>query len=280
MTAVFNSPEIQTGVLPFVIACIVGLLLRRRYQRWSGAGVIPGFIISALLINGFNFTPLTGTRKIILITVLAYIVALLFELFAKHLQEIRRQAYLPGFLALLAAAWIVWPLLARIDNIASGLIICVGLLYVVMQVYLFEQFKEDNAKVIASVLSLGIGTGASAIFAASALYGQLSLALANAVAAILILSVHGQARTGSMVSFPASMLLGLLGLATMVFAELPWYTLMILVLIPVIVQSGVVDRLTKNRSVFLSSIILFFVVLLPAVMAVFSVWLTVEDSGY
>ena len=277
MMDLVNSPEMQTAVVPFAIALIVGLLLWRRYPDRVCAGVIPGFVFSALLINGFNLTPLTGTRKIILVAVLAYCVSLLFELFNKQSATFKKSVYL---LAMLAALWVVWPLLGRVDNLVSGLIIAAGLLYVVLQVYYFQQFDNNRSKVIAGILSLGIATGASAILAASALYGQLSLAIVNAVVAILVLLIHSQFKTVSLLSYPASLLLGLLGLATMVFAELPWYTLAILVFIPVVVQTEFANRLIKNKSVFLATIILFFVAMLPAVVAVLSVWLTVEDTSY
>ena len=85
MEQLLSRPEMQSAVVPFVIALVVYLGLRKlTTTAWLWA-MFAAFVASALLINGFTLTPLTGTRKIILLISGALFAAALLPRVLAHL---------------------------------------------------------------------------------------------------------------------------------------------------------------------------------------------------
>lgn len=272
MSALINVPEFQSGVIPFVTALVFAFLLKKPCPGWVSAGVIPAFLLSAFAINGFDLTPLTGTRKIMMLSGIALIITMALELYKVG---DRARIALLFVLAISAAIWVAWPVINRIDTAASWLPVCLGLAYVVFQVLSFDHLRSLPLRPTTGLIALGLGTGASAILAASALFGQLSLSLSNAVAALLLMSLFTRISTGALLTIPVSLTLGLLGFATMIFAELSWYTLVLLGLVPLFARINIL----KNRP-GLSGAMILFMAMIPAVLAVASVWLMAEESAY
>ncbi len=77
MNDLLNHPAVQGGLAPFVAALIVALVLGR--AKLAGLAVIAAFCTAVYLISGFGFTPLTATRKIVLLGLTAAAVGILTD---------------------------------------------------------------------------------------------------------------------------------------------------------------------------------------------------------
>jgi len=280
MESLLTRPEIQSAVLPFVIALALALGLRRlTTTAWLWA-LFTAFTVSALLINGFTLTPLTGTRKIILLLGAALLSAALLP---GVLSKLRLQRPFIDLFCLLALAWVFWVVLARMpsEQIAIHAAGFITLLVILQQS--FERVSGNPAQLHGAGLSLLLGVGLSATAAASALLGQLALALAAASGgAYLAWVIAGSAPSATggkqpVVTLPYLLAALLLGLASVVFARLPWYALIPLALIPLVVSLVPV----KSESRFARALLASLPGLVIALAVAFWVWQSgSSDSGY
>jgi hypothetical protein len=95
-------------------------------------------------------------------------------------------------------------------------------------------------------LALGLGTGISALLGASALLGQLGIAIGAIAGGYLLLLVFKQEiPLGSNLTLPVGLLSSLLGIAAVVYASLPWYSLLPLALIPVTINIPLPGELSR-----------------------------------
>lgn len=266
-------PEIQSGLIPFFIALMMGVVLKSNKFVLAGAGVIAGFIATALLLNGLDFSPLNGTRKIILAGVAAAIVAVFFQI---YLTSWRYRLAILGVIGILAFLWVAWPVLMRTDGISKWVLAVGCSAYVLWHIVMLDNLKEKPLQAASCVLALGVGTAFSAILGASALYGQLSMSMAAAAGALLCLLLFSELKSGLLLTYPAGLLLGLFGTATLLFADLNWIALVFLALIPLVARVPLPERYSRWQTM----LILNMAVMLPAAMAIFSVWYITEDSLY
>lgn len=221
-------PEVQSAVVPFGVAMVLVYLLRPT-GVWRSLGVLAGLGIAVYLIAGFQFTPLNSTRKILMIATAAAGVGLVFELFSWR----KGLAILLAAAGASAAVWVLWPLLIR-EN--GGLLWwqgAVGALYVAAISYSAELIRHrgGSASIVASAFALG--TGGAAILGATSLYGQLALAAGAASGAPALLSLFGVVIVmARVVTYPAMVLCGLLGMGAVAYSTLPYYCLLPLLAIP------------------------------------------------
>jgi len=278
MEALLARPEIQSAVLPFVIALVIALALRKLTSIAWLLALFAAFVVSALLINGLTLTPLTGTRKIILLIVAALgSAALLSHLLAK----LRFQRPFVDLFCLLSLAWVFWAVLERMQTVqiaihAGGFVA----FYAILQLS-FERIAAKPAQLHGAGFSLLLGVGLSATAAASALLGQLALALAAASGgAYLAWVIGGSATAGKKLPvtvLPYVLAPLLLGLASMVFARLPWYALIPLALIPLLVSLIPL----KSETRFMRALLASLPGLVIALAVAFWVWQSGSSaSGY
>src|SRR3979490_1162448 len=110
MQEMFANPAVQGGLAPFVAALIVAALLAP--IRLGGLAVVAAFATAVYFIAGFTFSPLTATRKIILLGFAAPLAGIVID-FA--LRPTRFEAGMLALAGAAAAAWIFWPILAQMD---------------------------------------------------------------------------------------------------------------------------------------------------------------------
>lgn len=276
MDQFLNRPEIQSAVIPFIIGLLLYIALRKSISNvWIWA-IFVAFLISAGLINGLTVTPLTGTRKIILLVLASFIVAGLIQHWIVSIQ-IRRAAI--SALAVLSILWVFWKVIIRMDASAMALFLAGSLLLILWLLWAFEKIDQDDARLHGAGFSLLLGTGLAATAGASALLGQLALSLSAASGAVLLgwvlLGRFGDSNTNS--TLPYALSAALLGLAAVIFARMPWYALIPLAFIPF--ATGLVPRVSDVRfnNALVSSLPGFIIALATA----FLVWQTgSSSSGY
>ena len=69
MQNLLNDPAVQGGVAPLVVGLVLATALVR--VRLSGLAAVGGFLIAAYLIGSLSFWPLTATRKLLMLAILA-----------------------------------------------------------------------------------------------------------------------------------------------------------------------------------------------------------------
>lgn len=254
MQDLLSHPAVQVGVAPllaaFVVALIVAVALRP--LRLSGLAIVAAFLTTMYFVSGLAFTPLTATRKIVLLSIAAPVVGILIDFAFK---PTRMGATVLALCAAVAALWVFWPVLAQKPALEAWLLGASAVVAVAFMVG-FAQLRlaEDAVRAGAAAFSLGLAIGVAAIFSASATYGLYGIALgAGAGAFLLPQMITGKKNLASATFTLAAMLTaGLVAAGTMVLAKLPWHALLVLALVPV----GARLPIPKTAPVWLQAVLL------------------------
>ncbi len=263
MQELLDHPAVQGGLAPFVIALITAMLLRR--MRLSGLAILAGFAVTVYLVSGFAIEPLTTTRKLVWLGLASGLLALPLSL-------TNRSMWRPVIAALTAAAavWMSVRILQQhttVEAVQWGL---GGALYVAWLVYWMDSLHASPERAASAGMALGLGTGAAALIGASALLGQYGLSLGAAAAAYLLLLVTRSTRLpcGRSFTLPIAFIAGLVGYLAVLTAQLPWYALLVLAVIPL---AGKLP-LSGKMALWLQTVLLSIVTLVCAAGAVYLTW--------
>lgn len=227
----FNNPAVQGGVAPFVAGLVVALVLGR--VRLAGLSVVAAFATAVFFVAGFTFTPLTATRKIILLAFAAPIVGMLADFAFK---PTKLGAVVLALAGGAGALWAFWPVLAQKEAAQAWLLGGTAVASVAWLVGFSQMYLSDNGvRAGAAGLGLGLGTGVAAILGASASYGLYGIALGAGAGAFLLPQMITGKKTeaGATFMLTAALIAGLIAAGAMVLAELRWYSVLVLALVPV-----------------------------------------------
>jgi hypothetical protein len=265
MEDLLNNPFIQSAILPFCVSLIVALLLRPHGWHWAGLSAVAGFAATAYLLTDFQFFPLRSDRKIMLLGSGALVLGVLLDLLPWR----RVAPLLLSLAAVGAALWLVWPLFRSREGMALWGLAIGGAVYVAWLSATTESLRDKGLQADAALFGLALGTGLSAVLGATALYGQLVSAIAAAVGARILLFLLGRpVAAGSLMVLPLVVVTALFGLGAVGYAKLPWYSLLPLMLVPLLVRVPVPTALPR----LVQQLLLMLLALLPAVVAIFLTW--------
>ena len=216
-----------------MVAFVVAVLLR--LFKLGGLAIAAGFATVVLLTAGFEFNPLSTTRKIILIGLLAPLVGMVIDFLAKPGRSIE------WAMALACGAITIWVFIAVLKQKEGAAMWILGggsALFVAWLSGFSLALRTDPARAGAMALSLGLGVGVAAVLGASASFGQYGIALAAAAGAFLLVLVLFRTETvaGATLALPAALTAGLLAAGTLVLASMPWASLALLGLVPLAVR--------------------------------------------
>jgi hypothetical protein len=280
MDQFLNRPEFQSAVIPFFVGLSFYLGLRKLTAYAWGWAVFAAFLISAGLINGLTFTPLTGTRKIILLILASFIIIALVRQLITSSNLQRMLLPLPGVAALI---WVFWKLLIRMDVLGIAAFLAGGVGLLLWLLWTFDRIGNEDVRLHGAGFTLLLGTGLAATAGASALLGQLALGLSTAsggvfLAWVLVGKANGSGHNSGLTSgFIYALAAALLGLAAVMFARVPWYALIPLAVIPF--ATGMVPKITDSR--FINALVTSLPGLIIALATAFWVWrLGGASSGY
>jgi hypothetical protein len=231
MQDLLANPAVQGGAAPFVAGLIVAVLLGR--YRLGGLAVTAAFATAVYFIAGFGFTPLSATRKIILLGLVAPIAGIVVD-FA--FRPTRLGSILLAIATAAAAAWVFWPVLSQREFARALLPGATALLAAAWVVgYSEQRLARDSVRAAASGLALGAGTGVAAIFGAALTYGLYGVAVAAGSGAFLLVQLITGKRSyaGATFTLSVTVVAILIAAAAMVLAQLPWYSVAVLALVPV-----------------------------------------------
>jgi len=249
MNTLLSNPAIQSGIIPLIVAFVSAFLLKRFGGSWPGLAFAIAYYISVYLAAGFQFYPFTSTRKILMLGIIAIVLGVVIDAGKFRLKNLFGIIF---FLGAIATLWVIWPVLARQEGISFILMAIPSLIYVGWLTAGCHQIRHRPEQSAMIALALGLGTGISAILGASALVGQLGIAIGAISGAFLLLHlVNQKIQTGSTFMLPVGLLSGLLGIGAVIFASLPWYCLLPLVAIPLTSYIQLPGQLTKLKLLLL-----------------------------
>lgn len=268
MNDLLNNPAIQSGIIPLLIALVCAAFLKRFKGCWAGLSFAIAYYVSVYLTAGFQFLPFTSTRKILLLGIIAVVLGVLIDntKFSRKHSRIALSA-----VAAAAGVWLIWPVMVRQEGLILILIMIAAMLYTGWLTVATNNLRNDSDRAAMIALSLGLGTGISAILGASALIGQLGIAIGAVAGAMLLLSIFNQnLKLGSTFTLPVGLLSGLLGIAAVTYASLPWYCLIPLAGIPLTTYARIPGNLTKIKLLLILAAITVPLPLISIALAWFS----------
>ncbi len=278
MDQLLSRPEIQSAVVPFIVGLLFFLGTRKISSvAWLWA-VFIAFLISAILINGFTVTPLTGTRKIILLILASFILSGLISHLVPSPKMRRTIISITGVGAFI---WVFWKIVLRMEAVDMAIFLSAGVAHMLWLIWTFERLNKEDAHLNGAGFSLLLGTGLCAMVGASALLGQLALSLSTASAGAFLAWVLMGRTSGSNYpmgsSFPYALSAALIGLAAVIFARVPWYALIPLAAIPWLTSYVPIKFNTRFTNALVSSL----PGLIIALASTFWVWnMGSSSSGY
>ncbi len=271
MDRLLASPEFQ-ALAPFVAALVLLAVLRKAPSGWNALALTGGLAVIVALVNGLTVEPLTGTRKIMILALAAAPVGLLVA------TVLHGRARMLTYVVLCVAggAWVFWTVLARKDELAMALFGGGAVAYLAWLTAAMYALRAQPLAAGAAATALALGTGASVLLSASALLGQLGLALGAAAGAFLLFAAFlRDQHAGAAFTLTAALGAGLIGFAGLLFAKLDWLVLLPLALVPLAARVPAPERLPR----FLQAALVFACAAAPAAVAVLGTLALQQDSG-
>ena len=229
MPSLLDDPMVQSGIAPFLVALALAWALSGTRLAWLA--VAAGLAATFALSTGIGFSPLSASRKIVLLVLLAPLIGL-------ALDGLRRpNRALPLWLAVacaLASVWVFQSVLANTD-IPAALALGGGVaLFVAVLVGLMLRLRDNGIAAGAATLGLGAAVGVAAILSASLGNMMNGVALAATGGALMLLQlIRGRALTpGWTGTLTVGVAAALFGTSTLVLSKLPWFALALLLLVP------------------------------------------------
>ena len=169
-----NHPAVQGGVAPLLVALVIAPALAR--TRFAWLAIIGGYATTIALTAGFQFSPLTASRKILLAGLIASVIGIAADLLPRGSRAIVAGLALA---AGLASIWVFASVLVQRQGAAFYLDAAGIAVFVTLLTALVLAVRHDGSR--AGAVGLGLATGVAAILSASInfLLAGVSLAAAS-----------------------------------------------------------------------------------------------------
>lgn len=232
-------PVVQGVMFPFLAGLVVSAVFAP--LRLAGLAAVAGFSAAVYLAVGFQFSPLTTVRKIMVLGLLAPGVGIAADLAFK---PTRLTAPVLAAIAGAASVWVFLTLLRQRELQQALLAGGATVAYVAWMTGSVLALRGDAVRAGSASLALGLGTGIAAVLSASATLGLYAIAFGTASGAFLLVQMVTGKRTsaGITLTLTVGLLSGLLGAAGVYLAQLPWHTLAVLAAVPLAVRVPIPAR--------------------------------------
>ncbi len=235
-----DNPAVQGGVAPLVVALIVAAVLAR--TRFAGRAIVAGYATCIALSTGFGFSPLTASRKIVLLGLLAPVAGIALDLPGR---ASARVAAAVAVIAGLLSIWVFWSVLAQREGAAFYLAAAAIAVFTAVLGALVLSLRDDGVHAGAAGVGLGLGVGIAAVLSASISFLLSGVAIAASAGALLLVQVvrSRNIAPGFVGTLTIGLLVALFAGATLLLAEMPWYGLALLLLVPLAMKLPAGERL-------------------------------------
>ena len=278
MQELLDNPAIQAGAAPLLVAMIVAVLLVRSPGAWLA--IAAGYATMLALSTGISFSPLTASRKVTLLVLLAPLVGLAAD------QLARRSRGRAVWVALcvaggLAALWAMSSVLVQreaAEALARGGLVFASAAGIVALVL---RLRADGVASAAAGLGLGLATGIAGLLSASIGYFMSGIAMAAASGAMLLVQMAiGRSLPAG---FSGTLTIGLAGAlfasASLMLAQLPWYALPLMGLVPAaLLPAARLFNPAGQAPVWRRAVVLGLVAAGGAAMPLLAAWLSTRGQ--
>ena len=235
MDDLLQHPAVQAGIAPLLVGLVVAAALWRTRFAWFA--VVAAYATAVMLSTGLTLQPLTAGRKVTLVMLLAPFIGAAFDAWP------RPPRWLWAALALIcgALAWWVFASLLMQREGADRVLVSLGLLaFVAALTALTLRLRDDGIGAAATGVAGALAIGVAALLSASIGYFVGGIALAAGAGALLALQfvlnrAHAPGYTGTL---PIGSALALFTSACVLLAQLAWYVLPLLALVPWAAYAG------------------------------------------
>jgi hypothetical protein len=271
MLAFAEHPAVHGGVMPLVVALIVAVALAR--TRFAWLAIVAGYATMIALSTGFSFTPLTVARKTVLLGLLAPLVGIAVDL------AMRRSRAAVAVLAIVAGAASIWVFMSILTQRDAMKAIVAGggiALFVALLVAFTLRLRDDGLRGGAAGLGLGLATGIAGVLSASIGYLVAGVSIAAGAGALLLVQVllSKKIAPGITGMLPIGFLTALFAAGALMLAEMPWYALPLLLLVPL----AVTLRAPERAPVIVRAAVLAFYALVAAALPILAAWFAARAS--
>lgn len=240
MVALFEHPAVQGGVAPLVAALVIAAIFAR--TRFAWLAIPAAYATMITLTTGFSLSPLTVARKTMLVGLIAPFVGLAIDMGSRA-----SKALAPTTVSIAAGAvsvWIFVTILQQRDT-TSAMAIGAGIaLFVAVLVALVLRLRDDGLRGAAAGLGLGLATGIAGVLSASIGYLLAGVSIAAGAGALLLTQVllSRKLAPGFLGTVCYGLLTALFAVGSVLLAELPWYVLPLLFIVPLAVKLRAPER--------------------------------------
>jgi hypothetical protein len=222
-------PYVQSGAAPFAAALLVAALFGP--LRLGGLAAGAGFAAAVWLIGSFGLTPLSASRKLVVVVLAATLAGAALDV----LRVAPRPALRAAVAAVCAAGavWMIWAVLVQ-QPVPRALVM--GLGAAALPAWLAASglpLASDPLRAGAAGLAGTLGAGLCALLGGSALLSQYGIALAAGCGAFLLVAVlrGGRATPCAALVLGALVGAGLVGVGAATLARLDWIAVALLALV-------------------------------------------------
>ncbi|MCL4745788.1 MAG: hypothetical protein KJZ83_10265 [Burkholderiaceae bacterium] len=266
MNELLQNPAVQAGVGPLLVALVLGAALARTRLAW--AAVAAGYATMIALSVGFQFTPLSVSRKVLLLVLASPLAGLALDLAAGGRRGVR---FAVCAAAAGAAIWAFSSVLVQREMPAAlwqGGLIAATTLALSWSVL---ARSDDGIATGAAGLGLGLASGVAALLSASIGLFMAGVSVAAGCGAMLLvqLALRRALAPGFVGALGVAMAGALFAGAAFTIAKLPWYALPLFVLVPVAASVRVGSALALWQRAGLRSAL----ALAAAVIPILAAWL-------
>jgi hypothetical protein len=275
MQDLLANPAIQGGVAPFVLGLLVSLVFIK-LKIGQGLAILSGLLVTTALTTGISFTPLNSTRKLVLISIIVAVVALLYAL--DHKGRARATLMVPIGMVV-AIGWILWPFISRqpLVDVWFPIVASAGFVAWVSAFFLSLRYYSINQVGLATA-ALGFGLGGTALLGASALLGQMAMSLGAAALAMAFIQIvfAKDNSAGLTLCIIAGSSLALIAPTAVIFAKVPWLSLLFLSFIPILAHLPIAESMGKWAKAFTR----FLLYMTPSIAAIYLAWKSAGDLPF
>lgn len=272
MSMLLDDPMFQAGLAPFAVALLVAWALAA--TRFAWLALIAALVTVFALSTGISFSPLTAARKIMLLVLLAPLVGAALD----HWSGAPRQtAWVLALLAGLAGAWVFQSVIVQAEGMQGWLLGGGVAAFVAVLTALVLRLRDDGVAAAAATLALGAAVGVAAILSASLGHMMNSVALAAGDGALLLVQmVRGRAvAPGYLGTLTLALAAALFAAAPLVLSQSRWFTLALLLLVPVLAALPAFGAAPLRRRIVLVTLLC----LAAAVPPMLAAWLATRMAG-
>jgi hypothetical protein len=271
VTALLDHPAVQGGLAPLVVALMVAAIFARTRLAWIA--ILAAYATMVALSTGFSFSPLTAGRKTILVGLVAPVVGLVLDLLPRAAKSV---AVIASVAAGAISIWIFMSILHQREGMTAIAMGSGVALFVAVLVGLCVRLRGDGLRAGAAALGLGLATGIAGLLAASIGYLLAGVSIAAGGGALLLTQVllSRKLAAGFLGTLTFGLLTALFAVGSALLAELHWYVLPLLLLVPL----AVTLRAPERAPIIVRAAVLAAYALIAAALPILVAWFAPRGS--